>query len=120
MLRDRNVPLVGASSGHHSESRVSHSRNCAQLLSSIIRILTNRRYLRDTGRIYIVREHGRVVVNVAHGDVDEGGIDEYTVARLYRQGDPVVGGVGHIDRALDSHLAGVRIDGEQPQLIPAH
>lgn len=67
-----------------------------------------------------MREHGRVVVNVAHGDVDERGVDEYTVARLYRQGDPVVGGVGHVDRAPDGDLAGVRIDGEQAELVTAH
>jgi len=67
-----------------------------------------------------VREHGCVVVNVAYGDVDERRVDEYTVARLYRQGDPIVGGVGHIDRAFDGDFAGVRINGEQPELVTAH
>lgn len=67
-----------------------------------------------------MREHGRVVVNVAHGDVDERGVDEDTVAGLDRQADPVVGGVGHVDRILDGDLAGVRIDGEQAELVTAH
>lgn len=67
-----------------------------------------------------MREYGRVIVNVAYRDVDERGINEYAIARLYRQGDPVVGGVRHVDRAFDGDLAGVRVDGEQPELVTAH
>lgn len=85
-------------------------------------ISTDRRYLRDTGCIYIVWEHGCIIVDVAYGDVNERGIDEYAVARLYRQGDPIVRGIGHVDRALvlDDDLASVRIDGEQSHIVAAH
>lgn len=67
-----------------------------------------------------MREYGRVIIDIAYGDVDERGIDEYAVARLHGQVDPVVGGVGHVDRLLDGDLARVRIDGEQSHLVAAH
>lgn len=67
-----------------------------------------------------MREYGRVIVNIAHRDVDEGRIHEYAVARLYRQCDPIVSDVGHVDRILDSDLAGVRVHGEHPELVTAH
>jgi len=65
-------------------------------------------------------EYGRVIVNVAHGDVDERGIDEYAVTRLYRQGDPIVGGVGHVNWTFDGDLAGIRIHSEQPEFIATY
>lgn len=66
-------------------------------------------------------ERRRIVVDVSHGDTDEGLVAERAVARLHSQRDRVasVCGVAHVDGGALCYrdLARVRVDAEDTHLV---